>query len=110
MLAEMNRLIRAGLPQHLAMAVLQGAMSENEASEEFTRNHRARQLASMRPEKWPEIDIEWDVSPQHFHLALDGVGPAEFKELFPEVKIVGVDTEELHGKLAPASQRAKDPF
>jgi hypothetical protein len=107
---RLNKFMAEGLATHLAFAVLREEMTEADAWKEQARNERARALCKMLPAKWPGIDVSWDLSAENYHRALDGVTVVEFARDFPEVQVVGVDTEDLHANLMPGSQRVKDPF
>lgn len=107
---RMNRMIRNGLTQRLALAVCREEMTETNAFKEQAQNERACNLSKTVEAEWPKIDVLWDICPERYHRSLDGVNATKFRQCFPVVEVVGTNAEDLHTNLDSTSQRVNNVF
>jgi hypothetical protein len=107
---RLKEFLQRGWSLQLALSVMQGKMSEPDASRAYEVSLRAIQLYRTPRSRWPSIDVSWDLCPKHFHLALDGLDAGDFAESFNTACVCWVDMDELQGALNSHSARTDDPF
>ncbi|SCA55946.1 hypothetical protein MTBPR1_140064 [Candidatus Terasakiella magnetica] len=61
---------------------------------------KEKDFSSLNP-----FDFSWDLNPDNFHYAQDGVSEADFKKKFPDCQIAYADTVEIADNLFKHSTR-----
>jgi len=90
-LASMNNLSKA-------------QMEENERT-----FYECKKYIDMKPELWPDFELLWDTSPEHYIHTVDGYNEESYKKHFPNGLQLGyVSFTELNNKLATHCVRTQD--
>jgi hypothetical protein len=107
---RLNALIQAGMPTFLAMAVVDGKMTEVEAEARVRLSRAADKLRRLAAKRWPRVEVVWDLDPVRFHRAMDDHTAESFAAAFPDVVAASVGRLELQENLRTGSRREKGPL
>lgn len=94
----------------VAMSVISGDLSLEQALQEKRCRARALQLSKAPPSRWPEVTLKWDESPANWHRSIDGSTASDFGSRFPNAELAWVNCALLHDRLGTNSTRKYDPF
>lgn len=106
--AELNRLIRRGLNNLTAMAVMDGKLDEEFEVAQADIERKAQKWGKGR-KNIPEAPVPgWDCDPGRIYLAYDGDDPDDHSA--SDFALIEADVADVHPKLTYQATRDKDPW
>lgn len=107
---EAARLIREhGLPQSTALAIARGEACEADEIDRKEISSAANRWRKTPPNEWPPVNPIWNTDEKFYHYSLDGVSAKEFNELYPEIDVIKIVTNDILSNLHFGSTR-DDPL
>jgi len=70
---------------------------------------KVRNLENLPVDEWPLFDIHWDLNPENFRFAFDGVSPKQYAKNYPDgLRLCWVLQSEFYGNLCHYNKRSPE--